>query len=1170
MSVPLTPTVQRLSRIAHLAARLPGETDLDLLTAFRDRRDQAAFAELVRRHGNLVRAVCRRVLGHHPAVDDAWQATFLVLARRASALARVGSLAGWLHGVAYRTALNARRADRRRTAREGRARSADVAPPDKQAIWRELQELVDAEVRRLPGSIQEVFVRCCLEDAGCNEVAKELGLNEGTVRSRLARARRLLRGRLERRGVCLSAVVALATIATDRVPTALAGQTAAAAVRLATGETVTGLVSPHVLAMAGRTGTAVVRRIAVAVTIVAGVIGVALAQLPANPADPPPAKAPAAAEPAKAADGDPLPAGALTRFGSVRFRPGNSVHALAFSPDGKRLASWGGVMYRHDQLTLWDASTGKELRSQTTLERQLMALAWPANRPGLAVLKQGEAFAGNRTTVADFRVWDFSAEKPEDLAAPQGGPRGFGVRPPGGVSYDAAAVSDDGRRLAVVTSETGKPDGIVVFELKTAQSVTELKELAKFEAPPAGCKTIAFTPDGKQLVGVCVVEKDGKPTEAGILVVWDAAGKIARTVAAPDGASQWSNFYLGVSNATAAIGLGDGNVFVADLTAGAGRTIATAHKGGLRTAGAGVWAVAFSPDGKALASAGMDGMVRLSDVPSGTVRDLGRHYSWPQALAFTADGKRLASGGQDGVIRVWDVAAGGEAVPTGGHGEAVWQAGLSADRATVLTSSHDGVLRLWDPATGAERRRIDVGKSQTARLSPDGKHVVAIVGDWEAPDRTLKAFDGATGADATPPGFPKTLAATGFRFTPDGTTLITHHDDRLTAYAWPAGTRRWAVEMPKPKNSPGINRVDSLAVSPDGRHFATVAGRSWHREEKGLKFGYGADGVVDLFETATGKHVRRLVEAQQCFRAGTFTADGLFIHSGGGTFPGDVGGGKARETGAQLCVLDPLTGRLVREFKDPKRVDSVNTGFTVTLSADGKVLFKATGVGEVWAFEVATGTFRTAFAGHRDMVTALDTPTDVRRLLSGSKDTTALLWDVGFGRQKGTTLTPPARAQLWESLLSEDGKVGYEAMTALAGDPAGFVELASAELKPAAVGPAAADLAPIFKDLDAKAFATREAAAAKLDRHGESALALVRAELERGPSAEVRERLERFIERCDGPRTFPERLRASRAVELLEHLRTPEARAVLAKLAAGGPSRTTTDAAGAVKRLAGR
>ena len=143
-------------------------------------------------------------------------------------------------------------------------------------------------------------------------------------------------------------------------------------------------------------------------------------------------------------------------------------------------------------------------------------------------------------------------------------------------------------------------------------------------------------------------------------------------------------------------------------------------------------------------------------------------------------------------------------------------------------------------------------------------------------------------------------------------------------------------------------------------------------------------------------------------------------------------------------------------------------------------------------------------------------------------------------------------------------------MTALAGDPAGFVELAAAELKPAAPGPTAADLAPIFRDLDAKAFARREAAAAKLDRYGESALGLVRAELERGPSAEVRERLERLAEKCDGPGTFPERLRAGRAVELLEHLGTPEARALLAKLAAGGPSRRTTDAAGAVKRLAAR
>ena len=1166
MAVSRTPTGRRLGRlveVAHLAPRRPDDTDRDLLTAFRDRHDQAAFAELVRRHGGLVRAVCRRVLGPHPAVDDTWQATFLVLARRAAGLGRVGSLAGWLHGVAYRTALNARRADRRRAAHEARGRPAAPEPPDKPAIWRELQELVDAEVRRLPGPDREVFVRCCLQDGGCREVARELGLNEGTVRSRLARARRLLRGRLERRGVCLSALVALATVVADPVPPALARAAADAAGRVAAGASVAGLVPPTVLVLAGRTGAALARRIAVAVTVAAGLVGVMLAQLPAKPADAPPAAGLGAEFVSR--DTDALPDGALARFGTLRFRPGTSVTALAFSPDGKRLGCWG--QSEEDRFTLWDAGTGKEVWSTATKRGSLLTLAWLADGRGLGVVMKNERYTANGSFIPDLRVWDFTAARPGPLERP--GERGMFALALGqddpGRSHDAAALSPDGTRLAVATRSGPQPEAVEIFEARPAETVTGLKKLASFDPPPVRCRALAYTPDGTHLIGLCRKE-EGVSSADTTVVVWGADGKIARTIAGPGVTSTGGRFTWAVSNGAAAVGLEDGATVLLDLRAGTRRTLPTGHQGG-------TFAVAVSPDGRTLATAGRDGKVRLVDVAAGKVlRVLGTHFSWTEAIAFSPDGKRVASGGQDGVIRVWDAAAGGEAVATGGHAYRVWRADISADGKTVLTDGGDRLLRVWEPATGAERRRIDPGASVThARLSPDGKHVVALVGEWKSVDRSVKVWDAATGADASPPGFPKALPASGFRFTPDGAMLLTHHDDHLAAYAWPAGTKRWAVEMPKPVKSPGISRVDSIAVAPDGRHFAVVAGRYWYRDDKsGLRFASAAEGVVDVFESATGRLVRRLVESGSIFRAGTFTPDGLFLHNGSGTFPGDVREGKPRESRAGLCVVDPLTGRLVREFDKSGRADSADSGYTVALSADGKVLFKATGIGEVQAFEVATGKFRSAFVGHRDYVFAVSTPTDVRRMLSGSGDTTALLWDVGFGGKRGAKLSALARSQMWDALASDDKAGGYDAMTTLAGDPTGFLELAATELKPAAAGPTAAELAPIFRDLDARAFATREAAAAKLDRYGESALALVRAELEKGPSAEVRERLERFVDRCDGSTTFPDRLRSGRAIELLEHLGTPEARALLTKLAAGGPSRRTTDAAGAIKRLAGR
>ncbi|HEY1378774.1 MAG TPA: WD40 repeat domain-containing protein, partial [Gemmataceae bacterium] len=529
-----------------------------------------------------------------------------------------------------------------------------------------------------------------------------------------------------------------------------------------------------------------------------------------------------------------------------------------------------------------------------------------------------------------------------------------------GRSFDAVAVSADGKRLAAATSVGGRPDVVAVYELKPAKSLAELKRLAAFDAPPTVCKTLAFTPDGKRLIGACAADM----AEAAAVVVWDAGGKVVRTVNAPTGSVQWNDVYLAASDRVAVVGLATGAVFAIDLDTGATRTLATGHKAKEKFQGAGVFALAFSPDGKWLATCGSDGMVRRTDVATvKVIGEFGPHRSWPQALAVSADGKRIASGGQDGVIRVWDVESGKDAVPTGGHEYRVWRVSASADGKVIATEAGDETIRLWDPATGAERRRIAAGGPVTAcRLTPDGRQVVAVVGPHDSPNKALKAWDAATGADATPAGFPKALSASGFQFTPDGKTLLTHVDDHLAAWAWPAGTKLWAADMPKPA-AQGINQVDSIAMSPDGRHFATVAERSWYREEKGLRFGYGADGLLDLWDTATGKPVRRLAESTSCFRPAVFAADGTLIHSGGGTLPNDRRGGVAVEVKAQICVLDPLTGRLVREFGPSGRPDGPNGGHAVALSADGRVLFRASDVGEVQLFEVATGKFRTALPG---------------------------------------------------------------------------------------------------------------------------------------------------------------------------------------------------------------
>ncbi len=200
-----------------------GLSEGTLLERFVAGRDEAAFAALVARHGPMVLGVCRRVLRDGHEVDDAFQATFLVLVRRAATI-RDGELVGhWLHGVAHRVAVRARAQAARRHVRErngeGTARaeagaSGDGLSPDQRAV-------LDDELARLPDSLRAPMVLCYLEGLTHEETAQKLRCPVGTVRSRMARARDRLRTRLARRGMTASGAALAAAIAADPVPAAL-------------------------------------------------------------------------------------------------------------------------------------------------------------------------------------------------------------------------------------------------------------------------------------------------------------------------------------------------------------------------------------------------------------------------------------------------------------------------------------------------------------------------------------------------------------------------------------------------------------------------------------------------------------------------------------------------------------------------------------------------------------------------------------------------------------------------------------------------------------------------------------------------------------------------------------------------------------------------------------
>jgi len=192
---------QPLSRRRTGAVAADALTDDQLLRRFASDRDEEAFAALVRRHGPLVLAVCRLVLGGAHDADDAFQATFLVLARKAGSIRDPGLLGNWLYGVASRIARRIRSAVNRRQARERQVRRLPEFPQSAVAEISDLRPVLDEELRRLPEKYRAAVGLCYLEGKTNEEAARLLRWPTGTVKGRLARARDLLRQRLTRRGL---------------------------------------------------------------------------------------------------------------------------------------------------------------------------------------------------------------------------------------------------------------------------------------------------------------------------------------------------------------------------------------------------------------------------------------------------------------------------------------------------------------------------------------------------------------------------------------------------------------------------------------------------------------------------------------------------------------------------------------------------------------------------------------------------------------------------------------------------------------------------------------------------------------------------------------------------------------------------------------------------------
>jgi hypothetical protein len=318
-----------------------------------------------------------------------------------------------------------------------------------------------------------------------------------------------------------------------------------------------------------------------------------------------------------------------------------------------------------------------------------------------------------------------------------------------------------------------------------------------------------------------------------------------------------------------------------------------------------------------------------------------------------------------------------------------------------------------------------------------------------------------------------------------------------------------------------------------------------------------------------------------------FTADGqVVLAPGTGTIPSQGGRPEQPSPGLQMgqgdgglqllpeqqqqawaALLDPTAPRWLRSFGAGEWHYYTAA---IALSPDGRTLYLSYDTSQIVAFEVATGKVRRRIYGHAGCVRSLAMAPDGRRLLSGSDDGFALLWDTtpaGAAKPRKEPLTVAEADELWAALAGDDAPKAFAAMADLAAAPDRALALLRRELKPAPA-PTDAELDRLFADLDNDDFATREKASRRLAELGELAVPGLRKRLAKAESVEVRKRAEDFLGRFDPATLKPDRLRQMRAVELLEGIATPAARDVLSDLAKGAAEAPQTlDAAAALERL---
>jgi RNA polymerase sigma factor (sigma-70 family) len=929
--------VRQLRRLAE--AQTSEVEDGRLLERFVVQREEAAFAALVRRHGPMVLQVSRRVLRHHHEAEDIFQAAFLALARRAASIRKGASVACWLHSVAYRLALKARFKARKRQEREVRDTRAADTDPLAQLTARELLTSVDEELQKLPEKFRAPLLYCYFQEKTHRRAAQLIGCPLGTLRSRLERARELLRVRLARRGVSLSAALVAKSLGPRpaALTAALVERTIHAGVQIAAGKVAAG-VTANVVTLSKQAGAgSFATPLKLVFALVLAGCGVAIgtgliapSSVPGRPRPQPIAtgRANPLINPEEQAKvhtdlhGDPLPPGALVRLGTIRFRHPNGVSSLGFTPDARVFVTgcFDGAV------RLWDMSSGRE--RQRLLRPPSWAELLSGRRSGKEIYSLSLSPDGQSAIAAYYDgllcLWDLSTGKLRRSLQGHGGVVRSVSFSPGGEAV--ASASDDGT--------------VRLWESATGKEIRRFSDRFqdRLQATPW---SVAFAPDGKTLA---------TGGDLGELHLWDVgSGKELHRCRGHDSVVEAVCF--SPDGRTFASGGEDKTTRLWDVRTG--KALARFPK-----VSGSVHSLTFSPDGRKLAAVDNSGKIHVWKVSTAeeTCRIVLNWRTAGFSLRFSPDGKSLALG--DGcTVGLWDSDTGKRLIPPNGHRSAVYAVAFSPDGKMLASGSLDNTIGLWDPATGKQIQRLTGHDEavQAVSFALRGKYLASA-----GADKVIRLWELPAGKPAHRlSGYANWKLA--IAVSPDGKTLAAQGEDGL-AHLWDVASGQELCRLQ------GLqDLVFDLAFSPDGKLLAS-AGRlppSKNRQP-------GSN--IALWDVAKQREVRQIEGHDDLVSSVVFSPDGQALAS-------------ASEDGT-VQIRETATGKERRRFLVPRGGTPA-----IALSTDGTLLAVAGADARIRLWDIATGKERARFSDHPGAVLCLAFSPDGKKLASGSTDSTILVWD---------------------------------------------------------------------------------------------------------------------------------------------------------------------------------